>query len=48
MKHCEILKLYLDRVDCAVQVSPGDGWDDQVVTLDKKGEIKYHGAIVKY
>ena len=48
MKKFEILKLYLDRVDRAIQVSPGDRQDDQVVALDKKGEIRHLEAIAKY
>jgi hypothetical protein len=44
MNDCETLKLYLDTVDCAIQVSPGD---DEEVALDKKGEIEHHDAIVK-
>ena len=38
----ETLKLYLDRVDCEIQDSPGDGWDNEEVALDKEGEIKHH------
>jgi hypothetical protein len=53
MKQLRILKLYLDRVDCAIQVSPGDGCDNQEAdgcdkqeaALDKKGEIEYHEVI---
>ena len=47
MNSYEPLKLDLDRVDCAIQVNPGDGWDNKEVALDK-GEIKHHDTIVNY
>jgi hypothetical protein len=35
-------------VDGAIEVSPGDGSDNDEVALDEKGEVKHHEAIVKY
>ena len=47
-RNSKILTLYLDRVDCAIQVSLGDGCNDEEVALDRKGEIKHHEGIAKY